>query len=345
MPFQITIQPSGHTCSAAAGTTILSAALDAGFMLPYGCRNGACGACKGKIVGGQIEHGPASENVLSEADKAAGLALFCCAKPLSDIRIECREVAGAKDIPLKTLPCRVQKLERLAPDVMALHLKLPMNERLQFLAGQYIEVLLKEGKRSAFSLASAPYDDELLQLHVRLTPGGQFAEQVFNVMKERDILRFEGPRGSFFLHEDSSKPIILIGGGTGFAPIKSIVEHAIHNKIERPMSLYWGARNRTGLYLHELPQRWALEHPYIKYVPVLSEPASADNWSGRRGLVHRAVLEDFTDLSGYQIYACGALAMIDAAHRDFTAHGLPAEEFFADAFTFANYTQSSNQSK
>ncbi|MCX7176700.1 MAG: CDP-6-deoxy-delta-3,4-glucoseen reductase [Proteobacteria bacterium] len=317
MPFQISIQPSGHT------------------FIAYGCRNGACGACKGKIISGQVDLGLASDGALSEEDKAAGLALFCCAKPLSDIVIESHELSSADDFPVKKLPCRVHKLERLALDVMVLHLKLPVNERLQFLAGQYIEILLKDGKRRAFSLANAPEDDELLQLHIRLVPGGQFTEHVFGAMKERDILRFEGPRGSFFLREGSANPIILLAGGTGFAPIKSIVEHAIHAKIERPMTLYWGARDRAGLYLAELPLRWMVEHPQFKCVPVLSDAAAGDAWTGRVGLVHQAVLDDYADLSGHQVYACGAPAMIDAARHDFISRGLPAEEFFADAFTFA----------
>jgi len=338
MSFQITIQPSGHTCTSEHGETILRAALDAGYNLPYGCRNGACGTCKGRVLEGQVDHGSASSTALSEEDKAAGLALFCCAQPLSDISIECRELKTKDDIPVRTLPCRIQKLERLAPDVMALHLKLPVNEKFPFLAGQYIEILLKDGKRRAFSLANAPHDDELLQLHVRLISGGQFTEHVFNGMKERDMLRFEGPHGGFFLREDSSKPIIMIAGGTGFAPIKSIIEHALHVQSQRPMILYWGARDRAGLYLPELPQRWAHEYPQIKYVPVLSEPSQDDAWAGRIGLVHQAVLEDYADLSGHQVYACGAPAMIDAARRDFVARGLPAEEFFADAFSFTSDT-------
>ena len=338
MPFQISIQPSGHTLIAEDGVSILRAALDAGFILPYGCRNGACGSCKGKVIAGQVDLGLVSESALSEEEKAAGMALFCCAKPLSDIVIESHEVSSVKDIPVKKLPCRVHKLERPAPDVMVLHLKLPANERLQFLAGQYVEILLKDGKRRAFSLANAPHDDELLQLHIRLVSGGQFTEHVFGAMKERDILRFEGPRGSFFLREDSAKPIILVAGGTGLAPIKSIIEHAIHNKIERPMILYWGARDRAGLYLPELPMRWAMEHPRFSFVPVLSDAPASDSWTGRTGLVHQAVLDDFADLSGHQVYACGAPPMIDAARHDFTSRGLRPQEFFADAFTFASDT-------
>src|ERR1035437_3922905 len=297
MSFQISIQPSGQSYPAEEGESILHAALAAGINLPHGCQNGACGACKGKIIAGQADHAATPEGTLPAADRAAGLALFCCAKPLSDLTIECREVAASQDIPVKTLPCRVQKLERLAPDVIALQLKLPTNERLLFLAGQYIEILLKDGKRRAFSLAGAPHNDELLELHIRLVPGGQFTEHVFGAMKARDMLRFEGPRGSFFLREESSKPVILVAGGTGFAPIKSIVEYAINNKIERPMTLYWGACDRAGLYLAELPQRWAAEHAHIKYVPVLSEPPASEAWEGRSGLVHQAVLEDHPDLS------------------------------------------------
>jgi CDP-4-dehydro-6-deoxyglucose reductase len=335
MAFKITLQPSGHAFEAPATETILQTALDAGYNLPYGCRNGACGACKGKVLEGHVDFGGAQEHALPLAERADGLALFCCARPLSDLVLEVKEIGAIKDIPVKTMPCRVQHLEKLADDVMLMTLKLPTNERLQFLAGQYIEFLLKDGKRRAFSLANAPHDDALLQLHLRLIPGGTFTEHVFHAMHEKEILRFEGPHGSFFLREDSDKPIILLAGGTGFAPIKGIVEHAIHNKIARPMTLYWGAKNHAGLYLDALPRQWAAEHPHIKYVPVLSEPDAADAWGGRSGLVHQAVLADFADLSGHQVYACGAPAMIEAAKRDFTARGLPDGEFYADIFSFA----------
>jgi CDP-4-dehydro-6-deoxyglucose reductase len=335
MAFKITLQPSGHGFDAPADEPILQAALDAGFNLPYGCRNGACGTCKGKVLEGHVDFGIAQEHALPLAERAGGMALFCCAKPLSDLVLEVKEIGAIKDIPLKTMPCRVQHLEKLADDVMLMTLKLPTNERLQFLAGQYIEFLLKDGKRRAFSLANAPHDDELLQLHVRLIPGGTFTDHVFHAMHEKEILRFEGPHGSFFLREDSDKPIVLLAGGTGFAPIKGIVEHAIHNKITRPMTLYWGARNRAGLYMSDLPEQWAAAHSHIRYVPVLSDPTAEDAWNGRTGLVHEAVLADFPDLSGHQAYACGAPAMIEAAKRDFVVRGLPEGEFYADIFSFA----------
>jgi CDP-4-dehydro-6-deoxyglucose reductase, E3 len=337
MPFQVTLQPSQHHFQADSEETLLQAGLRQSVGLPYGCRNGACGACKAKIVSGEIDHGQAQEHALSAAERAAGVALLCCASARSDVVIECREVGGGGDIPVKTLPCRVQKMERLAPDVIALHLKLPASERLLFRAGQYIDILLKDGKRRSYSIANAPHDDEFIQLHVRLVPGGLFTEQVFGSMKERDILRFNGPHGSFFLREDSAKPIILLAGGTGFAPVKAIVEHAIEVGSTRPMHLYWGARTQQDLYLDALPREWSRQHRHIHYVPVLSEPSPQDAWQGRTGFVHRAVMADFADLSAHQVYACGTPAMIDAARAEFTAQcSLPAGEFFADAFSFAN---------
>ncbi|MBA3031954.1 MAG: CDP-6-deoxy-delta-3,4-glucoseen reductase [Gammaproteobacteria bacterium] len=335
MPYQVTLQPSGHTFNVAADTAILDAALDAGFNLPYGCKDGACGTCKGKVLSGQVDLGTAQDEALSAAERAAGMALFCCARPLSDLSIEVREIDAVRDIPVRTLPCRVQKLQKLADDVMAISLKLPANERLQFLAGQYIEFLLKDGKRRAFSLASPPHADEFLEIHVRRVPGGNFTDHVFTQMKERDIMRIEGPLGSFFLRENSSKPIILLAGGTGIAPIKGLIEHALHIGIKRPIQLYYGAKDRAGLYLNGLAEQWAAAHPHITYIPVLSEPAADDAWTGRTGLVHEAVLADHADLSAWQVYACGAPAMCEAAKGDFTARGLPPEEFFADVFSFA----------
>ena len=335
MTHQITIRPSGHACAARTGETVLEAALRQGFPLHYGCRNGACGSCKGRVLEGRVDHGSYQASALSDEEKRGGYALFCCAKPETDVVIECREISAVKDIQVRTMPCRVQGMTRAGPDVMVLRLKLPANERLQFLPGQYIEFLLKDGKRRAFSIANAPHDDEMLQLHLRHTPGGVFTDYVFHTMKERDILRFEGPHGTFFLREESTKPMVLVAGGTGFAPIKSIVEHALHVHSTRPMTLYWGARRLADLYLNDLPLRWQREHPGFRYVPVLSEPRPEDAWTGRTGLVHEAVMADLPDLSGCQVYLCGAPAMVEAARRDFVQRcHLPNDEFFADAFSF-----------
>ncbi len=337
---QIIIEPSGHALDCAADETVLQAVMRADLMIPYGCRNGACGTCKGRIVSGSVDYGPYQKSTLTDEDRAAGLALFCCARPLGDLTIEVREVRRAGDIQIKRLPCRVESITRVAPDVAIVKLKLPATERLQFLAGQYIDFLLKDGRRRSFSLATPPHRDELLELHIRHVPNGFFTDALFNTYKGREILRMEGPLGAFYLREESDKPIIFVAGGTGFAPIKGMIEHALHSRVERPMVLYWGARAVQDLYLPDLPGTWQETGRDFTYIPVLSDPAATDAWPGRTGFVHAAVMEDFRDLSGYQVYACGAPAMIDAARRDFTTlRNLPADEFFADSFTYAAETE------
>ena len=331
---KVTVQPGGHAFEVQEGESVLTAALRQGVMLPYGCKNGACGSCKGRIVSGSVDYGHYHARVLTEAERAHGKALFCQARPLGELVIECRTIGAAKDIAVRLLPCRVQKLDKVADDVMIVHLKLPANERLQFLAGQYIDFLLKGGERRSFSMANAPHADELLELHIRQVAGGSFTDHVFGKMKERDILRLEGPLGSFFLREESAKPIVLVASGTGFAPIKSIIESAFQRKVTRPMVLYWGARRPKDLYLSSLPERWAREHPHFRYVPVISEARPEDQWSGRSGFVHRGVMQDLPDLSRHQVYACGVPIMVDSAKRDFIAQcQLPEDEFYADSFT------------
>jgi CDP-4-dehydro-6-deoxyglucose reductase len=339
MSHQIIIKPSGHVLIVKAGETILEAALRDGFSLPYGCRNGSCGVCKGKIIQGAVDYGRYSEEALTEEEKQAGSALFCCASPLTDLVIECQEIGATKDIEIKTLPCRVHKLELVAPDVMIISLKLPVNQRLQFLAGQYIDILLKDGKRRSFSLANAPHDDEFLQLHARNYPGGAFTEHVFTNMKIKDMLRFTGPFGSFFLRDaPENTSIIFLAGSTGFAPIKSILEHIFfqenNQNSERKMILYWGVRSKVDLYLADLADQWQQQHENFIFIPVLSEPLSTDHWKGRTGLVHKAVMQDFNSLEACQVYACGAPVMVKAAYHDFTNQcSLPKDAFFSDVFT------------
>ena len=339
MSHQIIIKPSGHVLNVSSGETILQAALREGFSLPYGCRNGSCGICKGRIIQGSVDYGLYHEESLTEEEKQAGKALFCCTSPLSDLVIECHEIGATKDIEIKTLPCRVQKLERVAKDVMIISLQLPANQRLQFLAGQYIDILLKDGKRRSFSLANAPHDDEFLQLHARNYPGGLFAEHVFSRMKVKDMLRFEGPLGSFFLRDEPiDSHIIFVASGTGFAPIKSILEHTFYQESSRDhtrnMTLYWGVRTKDELYMADLAYEWQEKHDNFTFIPVLSEASASDNWTGREGLVHQAVLQDFDSLNKCQVYACGAPVMVKAAYHDFTSQrDLPKDGFFSDVFT------------
>ncbi|AXA92033.1 CDP-6-deoxy-delta-3,4-glucoseen reductase [Massilia sp. YMA4] len=333
MTFQITVQPSGHQFACDEDETVLAAAMRAGVGLPYGCKNGACSSCKGKVVSGSITHKPHQRRALTEEEESAGMSLFCCALPHSDLVIEAREVAGSGDFPLKKMPSRVATLERVAPDVIVISLQLPANEVLDYRAGQYIEFLLPGGKRRSYSMATAP-GQGAITLHIRHMPGGLFTDQVFGTMKERDILRFEGPLGTFFVREDSDKPMVLLASGTGFAPIKAIVEQMRATDSQRQMVLYWGGRRPQDLYMDALCRQWERELPNFSYVPVVSNALPEDGWTGRTGYVHQAVVADLPDMSGWQVYACGAPIVVESAKRDFTAQcRLPEDEFYADSFT------------
>jgi CDP-4-dehydro-6-deoxyglucose reductase len=331
---KVTIQSSGQTFNVRASQTVLEAATEAGINIPYGCRNGACWSCKGKVISGKVMHDDYQGSAMTDEELAAGHALFCCARPLEDLVIETREATGASGIKPRILPARVSKKELLANDVVALHLQLPSSERLQFLPGQYIEFLLKDGKRRAFSIANAPHTELGIELHIRLVKGGQFTEYVFNELQEKAILRIEAPFGNFYLREDSEKPIIFAATGTGFAPIKGIIEHMLYHDMQRPMTLYWGGRKPADLYMDALCKRWAEHVPTFNYIPVLSQPKVEGNWAGRIGYVQNTVIEDIKDLNAYQVYACGLPNMVDAARKAFVGQGLDADEFFSDAFTF-----------
>jgi CDP-4-dehydro-6-deoxyglucose reductase len=340
MSLNVTVMPSGRQFAVEPEEFILEAGLRQGVVLPYGCKNGACGSCRSRVVEGRIEQGPHQPTALRPEDAAQGFALLCCARACTDLVVEARVIAAAGDIPIRKMPCRVASVARVAPDVAVLRLQLPANERLQYLAGQYVELILKDGSRRSYSMAGAPHAADQLELHVRHMPGGKFTDALFGVtqpaVKERDILRFEGPLGTFFLREDSEKPIVFVASGTGFAPIRAIVEHTIHKGITRPMTLYWGGRRPQDLYQHAQCEAWAATLPHLRYVPVVSDALPEDAWTGRTGFVHRAVMQDFPDLSAFQVYACGAPIVVDSARDDFTGRcALPADEFFADSFTTA----------
>lgn len=336
MTFKIRIQSSGREFTAGENENVLAAALRQGVMLAYSCRNGACGTCKGKVLSGRVDYGTYETKAMSEAEREQGHALFCQARPLSDLVIEAKEIAAARDIPIRIMPARVVKMEKLADDVMRLSLKLAEGQRLQYLAGQYIDLLLSGNQRRSFSLSTSPLSDELLQLHIRHVPGGFFTGHVFTKMQEKDLIRFQGPFGMFFLREDSDRPAILVAGGTGFAPIKSILEYAFAKGVTRPLHLYWGVRAKRDLYLPDLPAAWAREHGNFKFTPVLSEPRPEDQWSGRRGWVHEVVAADYPDLSGHEVYASGPPPMIEALKATVKKHGLPQDRLYYDSFEFAH---------
>lgn len=333
MAAKVRLQPAGREFAVEPDETIIDAAIRQGVALPYGCRSGSCGTCACRLISGEIDYPEGPPLGLMDDEIANGHILPCRAHPRSDLVIEGEELAGLADIVIKTLPARVVKMTKLNHDTMQVWLKLPAVERLQFLAGQYIDILLRNGARRSFSLANAPHDDELLELHIRHVPGGEFTTQVFNEMHEKALVRLQGPLGSFYLREDSARPVILVAGGTGFAPMKSIMEHVFHAGLERPIHLYWGARSEQDLYMPDLAAGWADAHANVEFTAVLSEP-SAD-WGGRRGWVHEAVLEDYSDLSGFDVYMAGPPAMINAAKGEFLASGVPYERLFYDSFDFA----------
>ena len=337
MSFNVSVLPSGRSFTANADETLLAAAIRQGIGLPYGCKDGACGSCKCKMLEGTVTHGAHQLKALSAEEEASGFILTCCGVAHSDVVLESRQVTDESAFPIRKMPVRVTSMQRASSEVMVIRLQLPASDMMKYHAGQYVEFLLRDGDRRSYSMANAPHtqtETPGLELHIRHMAGGKFTEHVFGGMKEKEILRIEGPYGSFFLREDSDKPLVLLASGTGFAPLKALIEHMQYKNITRPAVLYWGARRPADLYMHEWMQAKIAEMPHLRYIPVISDALPEDHWIGRTGFVHKAVLEDFSDLSGHQVYACGSLIVVESARDAYTAlAGLPAEEFFADAFT------------
>jgi CDP-4-dehydro-6-deoxyglucose reductase, E3 len=326
--FEVSLRPGVESVTTRTGETLLEAGLRAGVPLPYECRNGGCGACVCTVLHGTVDHGAFQPAVLTRQMRDAGKALMCCAVALSDLDIEV-EGMGSAGAPAGSYTGRIVNLEYLAEDVILLKLSLADGARIVFTAGQYINIVLDDGRTRAFSFANAPHENEYIELHIRRIPGGVFTTCVFTDLRVGDTLAFEGPFGHFTLRH-GDKPILFVAGATGFAPVKSILEDAFHRGIQRPLHLYWGVRERNDLYMIDLVGRWQREHANFTVTPVLS---GADNgWPGRRGLVHEAMLADNPDLSGYEVYVCGSVQMVDTAVPAFLIHGLSEEACVSDAF-------------
>jgi CDP-4-dehydro-6-deoxyglucose reductase len=336
MKFNVRVVNSGHEFMVEENEFVLEAAIRQGIALPYGCRNGACGKCAGDLMQGEIGDQVEELRGMALDEHAKGKTMLCKARPTSDLEIRVREITNNKEIDIKTLPCRVDSLKLLTHDIMQLQLKLPENERLQFLAGQYLEIILKDGRRRAFSIANAPHDDEFIELHIRHVPDGEFGDFVFAGMKEKAILRIQGPLGSYYLREESPRPVILVGGGTGFAPLKGMLEHAFHIGFDRPMHLFCGVRAKRDLYMDKLASQWVNEHNKLQYTAVLSEQGESDDWQGTTGFVHDAVTVAYPDLSGYDVYLSGPPPMIKAGMDTFYAHALPESQIYSDSFEYSD---------
>ena len=331
---KVKVLPSEHEFEVDAGETVLQAAIRQGVGLPYGCQDGACGSCKCRLLEGRHELGAHQLKALSQAERDAGYVLSCRTLAHSDLVIECPELPAAGVFPVRKLPCRVLTLQRAAPDVIVMRLQLPANDTFAYHPGQYIQFILRDGSRRAYSMANAPDASRQIELHLRHMPGGKFTDHVFGAMREKEILRLEGPYGSFYLRDELTQPLVLLASGTGFAPIKAIIEALSARDAPPATVLYWGCRRRADLYLHDWIAAQAAELDWLDYRPVLSEPSADEAWDGRTGLVHEVLMRELPDLSQHEVYACGAPAMVDAARRDLVAQcALPAEQFHADAFT------------
>lgn len=334
---RVTLLPSQQVLSVEDGETILDAALRAGLNLPHSCKGGHCSSCRARIRQGTVAYPRGRPLGLMEDEERDGYALLCQAHAASaEMAIEVREIRPpVAEIVVKSLPCRIEHMQLLAPDVMAVFLRLPAAETFNFVAGQYLDIMLPQSRRRSFSIASAPHDSELIELHIRRVASGEFTQQLFNGMKEKTLLRIEGPLGQFWFRQESPRPALLIGGGTGYAPLRSMLRHLLKLGDRRRLHLYWGAQTRKDLYEDEQVRELCRQHPNLSYTPVLSEATANDAWQGRTGFVHAAALEDHPDLRGFDVYASGPPAMVEAVRSEFVARGLPPEQLFFDSFDYA----------
>jgi len=331
----VRLHPGGERFEVLDDETVLAAGLRAGLHLPHSCRGGSCGACEARVLAGELHYPNGLPPALTAAEAAAGRALLCQARARTDLVLEARALAVPEEVRIRRLPCRVESRELLSHDVMRLVVKLPSLEPFVFLAGQYVDFLLEDNRRRSFSMANPPQEPERLELHVRRVAGGDFTRRVFEDLGERSLLRLEGPLGGFWLREGLDRPIVMVAGGTGFAPIKSMLRHLMYTGTERPVRLYWGVRRPRDLYEAKRVHQWAAEHDWLSFVPVMSEPLPEDDWHGRRGWVHEAVLEDYPSLAEVDVYAAGPPPMIAVIQELFPAQGLPQGRLFFDSFEFA----------
>jgi len=330
--FNIRIDGTEVIFKSEPGQSVLDAAEKHGLELPYSCRKGICGNCKGRVLAGQLRTGTGGgshESGINAADEH----LFCRAQAASDLLIAPRSWQRIDPSARKVLTATVFRNQRAASDVSMLHLRFPAGMRVKFKAGQYLQVVLPDGNRRSFSMANAPHESDSVQLHIRHMPNGGFTASTVPKLKPGDALRLEVPYGDFFLREDSERPLLFVAGGTGFAPIKSIIDHVIRRNIQRPMTLFWGVRNPGGLYAQDVVSRWLRQRPSLRYEPVISDPVELSAWSGRRGLVHEQVLECFQSVKDFDVYTSGAPVMVQAVRTTLQdLRDLPPNQFFSDSF-------------
>ncbi len=334
---RVTLLPGQQVISVDANESILEAALRSGLNLPHSCKGGHCGSCRARILEGHIGYPLGRPLGITAEEERDGYALLCQARATSNaLLIEVRQLqAPAVETQVRSMPCRIEHMEPRAPDVMAVYLRLPQSEDFAFVAGQYIDIMLPGSRRRSFSLANPPHDAKLLELHIRRVRGGEFTQQLFESMREKTLLRIEGPLGQFWFRDASKRPALLVGGGTGYAPLRAMLRHLLERGDSRPLALYWGVRSRIDLYAEQEVREWTKQYPNLRFVPVLSDPLPDDQWTGVTGLVHMAVIGDHPQLADYDIYAAGPPAMVEAIRHEFMQAGLPADQLFFDSFDYA----------
>ncbi len=333
MNYKVHIKPSGYTLTVKADETVLAAALRQNYQFPHNCRSGICGACKGRLLDGKVDYDNKSIYALTEQEREQGLALFCSAKPLSDLIIHVDEVVGPQQIAVQTLTCTVLSYKQLAPTVWQILLQ-PQEAKPIYRAGQYLEILHKDGSPKPFSIANSPNPEGIIELHIRHTPENLYTAELLAEIQQQQLLRIRLPFGNCIYPKERQVKTILLAGGTGFASMKAILEQALTKELTQPIYCYWGARSLQDLYLHESVLALAQRYPQLNYIPVLSTPKPSDNWQGKRGFVHEAVVADHPDLSQFQIYAGGPPEMIYAALRLFQTHGLSKAYMYSDIFDY-----------
>jgi len=335
---RLTLLPSQQVLSVEDDETILDAALRAGLNLPHSCKGGHCSSCRARIVSGAVRYPAGRPLGITASEEQEGYTLLCQAHAASaELTLEIREIhpPAIDDDRVRSLPCRIEKMQALAPGVMAVFLRLPATEPFDFVAGQYLDIMLPHNRRRSFSIANPPHDAESIELHIRRVAGGEFTQQLFAGMKEKTLLRIEGPLGQFWFREESPRPALLIGGGTGYAPLRAMLRHLLERGDRRSLHLYWGAQSLADLYEDELLRGLCARHPNLSYTPVLSDPQPLDRWQGRTGWVHAAALADHPDLSRFDVYASGPPAMVETIRHEFTERGLPPQQLFFDSFDYA----------
>ena len=320
MSAHVTIQPSGHEFFVEGNDTLLEAALRNGVSLNYGCSNGNCGDCKARLLSGEVKKVHAHDYVLKQAERDAGTILLCSYAPVNDVVIEAN-VAGARDIPVQQLTAKVKSVEVFNPQIAALHILAPRSQRLRYLGGQSVDASIN-GMSGRYAIASCPCEDRHIEVHIPRRPGDAFAEALFTTLKANDTVEVEGPYGEFVLDEDSPRPVIFLAFGAGFAPVKSLIQHAMSLELAESMDLHWLA-DSTGHYQDNLCRAWTDALDNFNYVP---HPPADD----LDALLRRIAL-DYPDLHRFDVYAAGTVVQLERAREHFVREGLHGARWFAEA--------------